>query len=73
MQVWIDSKGHAILNMVMGSFEDAFICVSAQLGCNGPNDGVEHTEVVKAVNEAFMKMDITSADLLLFIQDVRQF
>ena len=33
------------------------------------NDGVEHMEVAKAINETLMKMDMASADVPLFIED----
>ena len=66
---WMDTQGHAIMNVIIGRGKAAYVCESKTLDSKGPTDGVEHKEVAKVVTDCLQKMGIESNDVLLFICD----
>ena len=66
---WTDSLGHAILNIIVGTVAESWVCATISLTCKGPNDGVEHTEVAKALCDTITSLGISSSDVVLFICD----
>ena len=66
---WTDSQGHGILGIIVGTKGQSWVVATKTLVCNGPNRGVEHTEVAKEVNSALSMMGIQSEDVFAFVSD----
>ena len=66
---WTDSRGAAILHIIVHDCGASIMVDAVDLQCKGPNDGVEHTEVASAVNNSLAKVGAAPEQVYFFIFD----
>ena len=66
---WTDSAGHAIVNVVLGCSGDIWVAATLQLDCNGPNLGVEHSELGRAVVGTLNNIGVDLQNVIAFVSD----